>query len=255
MIGFTTESVDSRSTKYASDLAKGFEIPIVHVNADDPEACLAAAYFAYEYRRRFNKDFLIDLIGYRRFGHNEMDEPSVTQPKMYEIVTKRPTVRAMYAKQLEEQNVIQSGQADQINEELQAKLKAAYEKVPPKAEKQHRIMEMPQAVFKGISDIDTSVTKEELFEVNQELVKYPEGFNVFPKLDRILSKRAKAFEENESVDWSLGEAFAFATILRDGTPIRITGQDSERGTFAHRHLVLHDHKTGMFTHHYTQRRT
>lgn len=244
MIGFTTESVDSRSTKYASDLAKGFEIPIVHVNADDPEACLAAAYFAYEYRRRFNKDFLIDLIGYRRFGHNEMDEPSVTQPKMYEIVTKRPTVRAMYAKQLEEQNVIQSGQADQINEELQAKLKAAYEKVPPKAEKQHRIMEMPQAVFKGISDIDTSVTKEELFEVNQELVKYPEGFNVFPKLDRILSKRAKAFEENESVDWSLGEAFAFATILRDGTPIRITGQDSERGTFAHRHLVLHDHKTG-----------
>ncbi|MCP1189594.1 2-oxoglutarate dehydrogenase E1 component [Priestia flexa] len=244
MIGFTTESVDSRSTKYASDLAKGFEIPIVHVNADDPEACLAAAYFAYEYRRRFNKDFLIDLIGYRRFGHNEMDEPFVTQPKMYEIITKRPTVRALYAEQLEKAQVVTKAQVNEISEQLQKKLQTAYDKVPPKAEKRHQIMEMPKAVFNGIPTLDTSVPKEELLEINRELVTYPEDFKVFPKLDRILSKRAKAFEENGKVDWSLGEAFAFASILRDGTPIRITGQDSERGTFAHRHLVLHDYETG-----------
>ncbi|MBM7703618.1 2-oxoglutarate dehydrogenase E1 component [Metabacillus iocasae] len=244
MIGFTTESVDSRSTKYASDLAKGFEIPIVHVNADDPDACLAAAYFAYEYRKRFNKDFLIDLIGYRRFGHNEMDEPMVTQPKTYEIIAKRPTVRALYAKTLQEQQVLSNEEVDSIQEQIQQKLKTAYDKVPPKADKKHHLMELPEAVINGLPNLDTSVSEDVLYDLNSEIVTWPENFNVFPKLARILERRAKALEDNGKVDWSLGEALAFATILRDGTPIRITGQDSERGTFAHRHIVLHDHVTG-----------
>lgn len=247
MIGFTTESRDSRSTKYASDLAKGYEIPIIHVNADDPEACIAAVYIAMEYREKFKSDFLIDLIGYRRFGHNEMDEPSMTQPKLYEKVRKHPTVRELYGKALENEGVLKSEDIEKINNEVQTALTEAYQKVPDKKSVEiPREIKLPKFVNSGLPELKTAVSKDDLLKLNEELVSWPENFNVFSKLKRILEKRAKSFSEEGKVEWALGEALAFASILKDGTPIRLSGQDSQRGTFAQRHIVLHDVDNGEF---------
>ncbi|QQZ11149.1 2-oxoglutarate dehydrogenase E1 component [Heyndrickxia vini] len=244
MIGFTTESYDSRSTTYASDTAKGFEIPIIHVNADDPEAVVAAASFAYEYRRRFHKDFLIDLVGYRRFGHNEMDEPMTTNPMMYHIVHKHPTVLAMYADQLVNEGVVTKEEVASIEQEVQDKLKAAYDKVPKKEEDPDIVMNPPEFVANGFPKIATAVEKEELKALNSELLNWPEDFHAFKKLAKILKRRENVFEGEGKIDWAHAETLAFASILKDGTPIRFTGQDSQRGTFAQRNLVLHDEKTG-----------
>ncbi|WP_100331212.1 2-oxoglutarate dehydrogenase E1 component [Bacillus xiapuensis] len=244
MIGFTTESYDSRSTRYASDLAKGFEVPIVHVNADDPEACLAVALMAVEYRNLFGKDFVIDLIGYRRFGHNEMDEPMTTNPMMYQIIHQHPTVRELYAAKLADRGVLSKEEADKLYKDNENKLKAIYEKVPKKDDNPDIIMNPPKFVEKELPSGETAVDIETLNKLNTELLNWPEGFNVFKKLDRILKRRKDVFEREGNVDWGHAEALAFATILKDGTPIRLTGQDSQRGTFAHRNLVLHDEKTG-----------
>jgi 2-oxoglutarate dehydrogenase E1 component len=244
MVSFTTDSHDSRSTRYASDLAKGFEIPIVHVNADDPEACLTAVYLAYQYRARFKKDFLIDLMGYRRFGHNEMDDPAVTQPQIYKKINKHPTVRALYVDQLQAKGLLSQEEVEQIYRNVQETLQAEYDKVLDKG-KDNTVneIEVPEVITKGIPSIETGVSLDTLRELNRELLKWPEGFNVYPKLKRILERREGALKENGKVEWALAEALAFATILKDGTPIRLTGQDSERGTFAQRHIVLHDTET------------
>ncbi|MCY8586603.1 thiamine pyrophosphate-dependent enzyme, partial [Bacillus haynesii] len=157
MIGFTTESNESRSTKYASDLAKGFEIPIVHVNADDPEACLSAVQLAVEYRMTFNKDFLIDLIGYRRFGHNEMDEPSATQPMLYDAVRKHPTVKNIFAEKLIHNGIVDKETVDKIKDAVLKRLEEAYRKVPAKKEDMTHEIVLPEPVSNGFPDIDTSV--------------------------------------------------------------------------------------------------
>jgi 2-oxoglutarate dehydrogenase E1 component len=244
-LGFTTNSCDSRSTKYASDLAKGFEIPIVHVNADDPEACLAAVKLACEYRKRFKKDFLIDLIGYRRFGHNEMDDPAVTQPGLYSKVRNHPTVRALYGKKLQAKGIMTAEEIEKINKDVQDKLQTEYEKVSSTNHAGELTeVSVPETIANGIPSIPTDVPFETLRDLNHELLKWPEGFHVYPKLDRILKRRENAFEDGGKVEWAQAEALAFATILSEGIPIRLTGQDSERGTFAQRHLVLHDTETG-----------
>ncbi|HWO96756.1 MAG TPA: 2-oxoglutarate dehydrogenase E1 component [Bacillus sp. (in: firmicutes)] len=246
MVGFTTDSPDSRSTKYASDLAKGYEIPVIHVNADDPQACLAAVDLAYQYRSRFKKDFLIDLVGYRRFGHNEMDDPAVTQPQLYKKIATHPTVKTLYAKQLQSKGVLSAEEIKKINEEVQAKLQAEYEKVSRNSKDESCAeAEVPELIAKGIPEMDTKVPLETLRELNGELLKWPEGFNVYPKLKRILERRIHSLEGDGKVEWALAETLAFASILQDGTPIRLTGQDSERGTFAHRHVVLNDAETGQ----------
>ncbi|WP_113929221.1 2-oxoglutarate dehydrogenase E1 component [Bacillus sp. P14.5] len=244
MIGFTTESYDSRSTKYASDTAKGFEVPIVHVNADDPEACLAAAVLAYEYRNKFSKDFVIDLIGYRRFGHNEMDEPMVTNPVMYNRITNHPTPRKIYEERLISEGIVTQEEAAKMEKDIEDTLKAAYEKVPTKDENPDIVMNPPEDVTNGFPDIDTSVDFDQLQGLNDELLQWPEGFTPFKKLEKILQRRGGVFSGKGKIDWAHAETLAFATILKEGTPIRLTGQDSERGTFAQRHLVLHDHETG-----------
>ncbi|WP_345807707.1 2-oxoglutarate dehydrogenase E1 component [Bacillus pumilus] len=244
MIGFTTESNESRSTKYASDLAKGFEIPIVHVNADDPEACLAAVQLAVEYRKRFKKDFLIDLIGYRRYGHNEMDEPSTTQPMLYDAVRKHKTVKNIFADKLVTEGLLTKEQREEIEQAVATRIEEAYQKVPSKKEHTIQEIELPEPVSNGFPVVDTSVEFDVLRKLNEELISWPDDFQVFGKLKRILEKRAKVFTDDRKVEWSLGEALAFASILKDGTPIRMTGQDSERGTFAQRNLVLHDSQTG-----------
>ncbi|AZB43176.1 2-oxoglutarate dehydrogenase E1 component [Bacillus sp. FJAT-42376] len=244
MIGFTTESSDSRSTRYASDLAKGYEIPIIHVNADDPEACLAAAYLASEYRRLFKKDFLIDLIGYRRFGHNEMDEPMTTQPQLYSKIKAHDTVKALYSKSLTQDQVLTEEEVAALEEEVQSKFETAYKKVPDKKVAQVHDIQLPETISHGIPPLETAVDISDIRSINRALVEWPEDFKVFGKLQRILERRASVLEEDHKVEWGLAEAIAFGSILLDGTPIRLSGQDSERGTFAQRNLILHDSENG-----------
>jgi 2-oxoglutarate dehydrogenase E1 component len=244
MIGFTTESDDSRSTKYASDPAKGFEVPIVHVNADDLEACLAAVSLAHQYRAKFKKDFLIDLIGYRRFGHNEMDEPLVTQPQMYALIHKHRTVKELYADKLLQTGVITKEEISSIEAQVEARLSGAYNRVSGNKPEEAHELNPPETVEHGLPKLDTAVSTEELKAINENLVKWPEGFKVNKKLGRILSRRLDSFGENGRIDWAHAEILAFASLLKEGTPIRLTGQDSERGTFAHRNIVLHDSESG-----------
>lgn len=240
-LGFTTNSVDSRSTHYASDLAKGFDIPIVHVNADEPEACLAAVRLACEYRLRFNKGFVIDLIGYRRFGHNEMDDPEVTQPLMYEKVRKHSTVSVLYSEQLKRAGAITPEQVDELKNRTNGKLQAAYDAMKANESQPQTRIELQRSIVPVMEDAPTAVPIDTLREINLELLNRPEGFTEYSKLQRILQRRASALNDGEKVDWAHAETLAFATILADGTPIRLSGQDSERGTFAHRHIVLNDH--------------
>jgi 2-oxoglutarate dehydrogenase E1 component len=244
LVGFTTNSEDSRSTKYASDLAKGFEIPIIHVNADDPEACIAAVRLAYAYRKRFQKDVLIDLIGYRRFGHNEMDDPSATQPKLYKQVNSHTTVRTLYAQELVKNGSITEENVKSIEDEVLTKHQTEYDKVQGRKEKfKLEDTRLPEPLSKALPDIDTTIPVSELQDLTEKMLQWPENFNVYPKIKRILERRRKAFQD-EKIDWGMAESLAFASILKDGTPIRITGQDSERGTFAQRHLVLNDSENG-----------
>lgn len=246
-LGFTTGSGDARSTRYASDLVKGFEIPIVHVNADDPEACLAAAMLAYDYRMKFHKDFLIDLIGYRRYGHNEADDPMVTQPGMYSKIQNHPTAAKIYMRKLIELGCVTSETVEQWKKEIRDKLYQALERMKSGVEEQETTSApirrascgASEPVVTDVQSITTAVPLDELQGINRDLLRYPEDFPVYPKLDRILQRRSKALEPGNSVDWALAETLAFATILRDGKAIRLAGQDSERGTFAHRHMVLH----------------
>ncbi|MFC5407052.1 2-oxoglutarate dehydrogenase E1 component [Cohnella soli] len=243
-IGFTTESQDSRSTHYASDLAKGFEIPIVHVNADEPEAVIAAARLASEYRTLFKKDFVIDLIGYRRYGHNETDDPETTQPLIYKKVKAHSPVARLYADSLVLNGAMSAEKAAQVKLDVQNKLKAAYDEVKGKEKKDPVHQAGPTAFNLSAPKPVTSVPLEKLRSINANLLKWPDGFKVYGKLQKILERRSDALNDGEKVDWGLAETLAFASILSDGTPIRLSGQDVERATFAHRNLVLHDPETG-----------
>jgi 2-oxoglutarate dehydrogenase E1 component len=230
-LGFTTNSEDSRSTYYASDLAKGFDIPIVHVNADDPEACLAAVRLACEYRLQFNKGFVIDLIGYRRFGHNEMDDPDATQPLVYSKVRNHPTVATLYANQLKAERTVTEELVEQLRDKTTSALQAGYDAMKANEGKSH----VQAASETGVivpEDVNTAVPMETLKEINLELLNRPEGFTEYSKLQRILQRRATSLNDGEKLDWAHAEALAFATILADGTPVRLSGQDAERGTFA-----------------------
>ncbi|EXX86551.1 2-oxoglutarate dehydrogenase, partial [Paenibacillus darwinianus] len=244
-VGFTTDTKDARSTRYASDLAKGYEIPILHVNADNPEACMAAVRMALDYRSRFQKDFLIDLVGYRRFGHNEMDDPDATQPLMYLKVKEHPTAAALYGEALIRQGFTDRKTVERVRDESRGKLQQAYETV-----KQHETVDPAQANAgqagaEGVNGgIRTAVPLERLKRLTSEMLDWPEGFTAYPKLKRILERRTEAWKEGGAADWALAETMAFATMLEDGVPIRLSGQDAERGTFAHRHLILHDPQSG-----------
>ncbi|MCL5116739.1 MAG: 2-oxoglutarate dehydrogenase E1 component [Firmicutes bacterium] len=242
-LGFTTEPDEGRSTLYASDLAKGFEIPVVHVNADDPEACLTAARLAFAYRQEFHKDFLIDLVGYRRWGHNEGDEPLYTQPMLYHKIANHPTVRALYADQLIAEGVVAAADAARMQEDVQARLREAREGLGKEdAEPESESSTWSDALI-GLAE-PTEVGAEELTQLATELQSVPEGFQVNSKLERQLKRRLDNIAKPQGIDWGFAETLAFASILKDGTAIRLTGQDSERGTFSHRHAVLHDAKTG-----------
>ena len=246
-IGFTTNPSDGRSTLYASDLARGFEIPIVHVNADDPEACLAAARLACAYRDQFHKDFLIDLIGYRRWGHNEGDEPSFTQPSMYEVIRARPSIRAIWAKKLEEADELSAGEANgrlksALREMEEARRQAVEDDSPPAEE------EVCGELGDLVDEVEMPPASiEALQALNEELLSLPDDFTLHPTLARVMDRRRASVRPDapdRAIDWAQAESLAFATILEFGIPIRLSGQDTIRGTFGQRHLTLHDAATG-----------
>jgi len=241
-VGFTTDPSDSRSTFYSSDLAKGYGIPVVHVNADDAEACLAAVRLAMAYRAHFQDDFVIDLVGYRRHGHNEGDEPAYTQPVLYRKISTHPTVRSLYAQQLTEGGVLTEADVAEMQERAADVLRDAQDRVreyePVEDERPGAEYEIP------VVPETTGVALETLSAINDAAVTLPEGFTPHPKLWRQLERRAKDFSPEKVVDWGHGEALAFGSLLLEDIPIRLTGQDAQRGTFSHRHMVLHDVETG-----------
>jgi 2-oxoglutarate dehydrogenase E1 component len=242
-VGFTTDPAEGRSTRYASDLAKGFDVPIVHVNADDPEAAVAAVRLAMAYRRRFARDVVIDLVGYRRHGHNEQDEPGYTQPLMAERIARQQTVRKQYADRLVEAGELTAEEADAVVDEAQKRLRAAHENLKSSfgtAQSQSGSERTPSGSDSGV---DTRVTKERLRTLNEALLAVPEDFTVNAKLAKQLDRRRGTLDEG-GIDWGQAEALAIASLLTEGIPVRLTGQDTERGTFSHRHLVLHDAVTG-----------
>jgi 2-oxoglutarate dehydrogenase E1 component len=242
-IGFTTDPVQGRSTRYSSDLAKGFDFPIVHVNADDAEACIAAVRLANAYRKRFGRDVVIDLVGYRRHGHNEQDEAAYTQPLMAALIEEQSTVREQYAARLVADGVVSEEEAEQMVREVDAELKDAHERLKDSfgGEGEGHDGRIP---FSADAEVETAVPEERLRALNEELLRAPEGFTVHPKLAKQLERRTAALDEG-GIDWGQAEALGFASLLVEGIPIRLTGQDTERGTFSHRHLVLHDAKTGQ----------
>jgi 2-oxoglutarate dehydrogenase E1 component len=241
-VGFTTDPQDGRSTYYSSDLAKGYGIPIVHVNADDPEACLGAVRIAMAYRREFNDDFVIDLVGYRRHGHNEGDEPAYTQPVKYAKIGSHPTVQQLYSDRLIADGVITDEAVAAMRAEITDKLREVQDHVreyqPVEDDKPDEEREIP------VVPETTGVDIEILEKINTATLDLPEGFTPHPKLWRQLSKRAGDFGPERGVDWGHAEALAFGSLLHEGIPVRLTGQDAQRGTFSHRHAVLHDAETG-----------
>src|SRR5688500_12543134 len=243
-LGFTTGPEDAYSTSYASGLARGFKIPIVHVNADDPEACVEAARLAIAYRAKFQRDFLIDLIGYRRYGHNEGDEASFTQPLMYAAIGAHPTVREIWARTLVDRGEITPEKAEAVTKKYTGELQAALDALEPE---QDFIEPEPEAPPPGAAArVETGVPLDQLRSLNASLLALPSDFTMHRKLERVREKRHTALNEpaERTVDWSLAEELAFASILASGTSIRLTGEDVERGTFSHRHAVFHDVETG-----------
>lgn len=246
-LGFTTEPVDSYSTEHASDIARGFDIPVVHVNADDVDACVAVAKLAIAYRQRFHKDFLIDLVGYRRFGHNENDEPAFTQPVMYKKIAKHETVQSKWSKTLVGEATISEEDAKSMPIAQTAALQAIKKKVDSELANKPDAppdLGLRRGRFYGLEHADSAVPADELKAINDRISKAPEGFTPHPTVARLLSRRQEALEEGGAIDWGHAEALALGSILSDGHDIRLTGQDVRRGTFSHRHAALYDYETG-----------
>jgi 2-oxoglutarate dehydrogenase E1 component len=245
-IGFTTDPAEGRSTRYSSDLAKGFDIPIIHVNADDPEAAISAIRLALAFRSRFGHDVVVDLVGYRRFGHNEQDEPAYTQPLMAHHIDAHATVREQFAEHLAAESVIGADDAVALESRVDQMLRAAHKRLKDTLEQDAAPLPEPLTAISHSSSSEgvvTAVAAERLRALDAELLSVPEHFTVHPKLARQLERRRTASEEG-GIDWGHAESLAYASLLVEGIPIRLTGQDSERGTFSHRHLVLHDPNTG-----------
>ncbi len=267
-VGFTTDPDDARSTRWASDLAKGFDVPIIHVNADDVPACMSAVRLAFAFRQEFGHDVLIDLIGYRRFGHNESDEPAYTQPEMYAKIKTKKRVYELWAEQLIEDGVVSREDVERTGQEVWDNLTILHQRLKAKiaAAAEHGNVDQSTGEYQldrsPSPEVDTAVPAARVRELGLELLHTPEDFTVHPKLVKQLERRRAALVQDGAsdgsdgagetstekaparLDWAHAEALAFASLLTEGTPVRLTGQDTERGTFSQRHLVLHDAKTG-----------
>lgn len=252
-VGFTTNPENSRSSHYASDIAKILAIPVLHVNGDDVESCIRAIDIALRYRQQFSQDVVINMTCYRRFGHNEGDEPAYTQPQMYEIIRKHPTLRELYNKQLQRDNLLTTQQAEQNFSNEITQLQKIFDEIktnPPQIPV--RSFDGP---WKGLrratqddfdKPTDTTVDLKVLQAIGETIASYPKSFNPHPKLLKLLESRRNMAQGKEMIDWGMGELLAYGSLLQEGTSIRLTGQDVCRGTFTHRHAVLCDHKTGEY---------
>src|SRR5258706_12177312 len=244
-VGFTTTENELRSSLHASDLAKGFEIPVIHVNADDPQACFEASQTAFAYRQKFHKDFVINLIGYRRYGHNEGDEPRFTQPLMYQKIDEHPTLRQLWSSRLETSGLLEHGQAEELLQNYLKKLQDVNDKLDAEGSLEEPIPQPPP--HGAAQKVKTAVPLKLLKELHQALLKFPNGFHLNSKLEKAIEKRKKILDGSNraSVDWAAAEELAFSSILHDGISIRLTGQDSARGTFSQRHAVFYDTETSQ----------
>jgi 2-oxoglutarate dehydrogenase E1 component len=249
-IGFTTDPRDARSTRYATDISHVLKVPVFHVNGEDPEAVAHVTRLAIEYRQRYGKDVIIDMYCYRKWGHNEGDEPRYTQPTMYAAIDKQPSVREVYVKRLLSMGQITAEQAQEIAEKSRANLTSAQEDAKkgdfhaaPNAMGGlwHRYRGGPD---KDVPETDAKASKDELLSLLRRVSSVPAGFRANPKVVKIMQERLHAAEAGQALDWAAGETLAYATLLAGGTSVRLSGQDSRRGTFSHRHAVLREIDTG-----------
>ncbi|HVV37934.1 MAG TPA: multifunctional oxoglutarate decarboxylase/oxoglutarate dehydrogenase thiamine pyrophosphate-binding subunit/dihydrolipoyllysine-residue succinyltransferase subunit [Acidimicrobiales bacterium] len=242
-VGFTTSPESARSSVYATDVAKMVQAPIFHVNGDDPEACVRVAKLAFAFRQAFEKDVVIDMVCYRRFGHNEGDEPSYTQPQMYERIEQKRSVRKLYTEALVKRGDLTMEDAERMLDDFSARLQAALEETRESKRPMPTSLPAPPPTVVALSPL-TGVARDVLDRVAQAVHEFPPNFTVHPKLQKQLEARAKLYAEGH-VDWALGEQMAFGSLLIEGTDVRIAGQDTRRGTFSHRHAVLVDYHTGV----------
>ncbi|MBD3306269.1 2-oxoglutarate dehydrogenase E1 component, partial [candidate division KSB3 bacterium] len=248
-IGFTTLPEHARSTRYSTDIAKMLMVPIFHVHGEDPEAAVHVAKLASSYRMEFGKDVVIDLICYRRYGHNEGDEPYFTQPQMYERIRERPSIHTLYAQKLLQAGIVQQEQLDRIEQGINLCLEEGFEA----AQKNPRILPKVQFYenwegFHGTyssEPFETGVDQDTLLDLARKLNTIPDDLTPHSKLKRLLTKRLEAVETGEGIDWANAEALAFASLVTQGEPIRLSGEDSGRGTFSQRHCVMFDRTTGQ----------
>ena len=242
-VGFTTTPGFARSTVYATDIAKAVQAPIFHVNGDDPEASIRVVRLAFAFRQAFKKDVVVDMVCYRRYGHNESDEPAFTLPRMYEVIGQRRSVRKLYTELLVNRGDLTLEDAEKALEDFRGRLDAAFEETRTSHAPQPNRAELAESRRDGATpSVETGVARERLEQITDALVTFPPGFEVHPKLLRIIGNRRKELDEDR-IDWSLAEALAFGSLLLEGTPVRLAGQDTRRGTFSQRHSVLVDHAT------------
>ncbi|HTB64563.1 MAG TPA: 2-oxoglutarate dehydrogenase E1 component, partial [Opitutales bacterium] len=247
-IGFTTEPKDARSSQYCTDIAKMVDVPIFHVNGDDPLAMVMVTQLALDYRQAFGDDVVIDMYCYRRHGHNEVDEPGFTQPTLYRLIEQHPHISETLTKRLIADGDLTEIEAAKFSEQFQQSLDEILARVRKNEEEQKvaqqaerkSSMRTPFRPPYSFESATTAVTRENLEIVTRALTTIPEGFNVNPKIRRQLDDKRANFQKGEGLDWAMGEALAFGTLLQEGTPVRLSGQDVERGTFSHRHSVLYD---------------
>ncbi len=239
-VGFTTTPGFARSTVYATDIAKAVQAPIFHVNGDDPEASIRTIRLANEFRKVFNKDVVVDMVCYRRYGHNESDEPAFTQPRMYEVIGKRRSIRKLYTELLVNRGDLTLEDAEHALDDFRSRMEEAFDETKTSARP-------PATVGTGApepmpSHVDTGVARDQLDRIVTALTTFPADFEPHPKLARILAARRTSFD-GDQVDWALAEALAFGSLLLEGTPVRVAGQDTRRGTFSQRHATIVDHRT------------
>jgi 2-oxoglutarate decarboxylase len=250
-LGFTTAPEIGRSAVYATDVAKMVQAPIFHVNGDDVEACVRVMRLAFEFRQSFRKDVVVDMICYRKYGHNEADEPAYTQPRMYELIEQHPSPRTRYTETLVRRGDMTLEEAEKVGEDFKARLDAAFSETHRSAPPDPNQAATPDAPSEPrlpspqpdpSARVATAVDQWVLSRVVEGITSRPEGFSVHPKLERLLQAHKVAFDKDE-VDWSLAETLAFGSLLLEGTPVRLSGQDTRRGTFSQRHGVLVDQRT------------
>ena len=250
-IGFTTDFDDARSSIYCSDIAKIIDAPIFHVNGDDPEAVIFCAKLAVEFRQKFNRDVYIDMVCYRRYGHNEADEPKFTQPTMYNIIDRRPNLRELYKDLLIERGDVDAELAQRMDTEFKQQLQDRLDRVKQKAEIPYKPLRLDrdwaELRYAEPQDFDqsppTGISPEALETIGQALIKTPEGFKPLKQIDKLLKDRRTMLTETKLINWGTAELLAYGSLLLDGKPVRLSGQDVQRGTFSHRHAVLHDAET------------